>query len=369
MSIQYTNRSSGVSCACPDKFGCPAGVCPDFTIRRHDTKPPFRLQIADCGEPLDLANRVLEVNMWAKARLKLAITADDETISFADGIGFEQVMAGDTIIMDRVRNPEHMLVNSYDEDLKTITVTRGWNGTTASIWKKGARLRIFRILNAAAETEMVFEDVEDVDGTITRDVLTSSYFVYEWKPGDTCLPGCYYMEFKLLKMRDLSYYLPGGHWDGLFHRDSANNYMTGSVYSDSSVVLSMKVIPTTQPQYADEDDTSIRFLLPSGDLWQGATHLHEDGSYYTGSVHDDGSVYLSNTGIAFDESVAYNSDGPVSVTPLLEYDTFSTTSVNEVSTTSFTQCQLGSGVEWARRYPMAGDGFLVKVEDSPTMEI
>jgi hypothetical protein len=437
MPIQYKNTdacNSLLGCGCLDKFGCPPGVCPDFTVRRHDTKPPLRIEVTDCGQPMDLANRVLEINMWAKSKLKASILATDTQIAFADGIGFEQLIVGDTIIMERVRGPEHMLVTGFDEDAKTILVMRGWNGTTASAWKKGSSLRIFRVLNSPAETEMVFEDVEEIEGTISRDVLRASYFIYEWKPQDTCLPGCYYLEFKLIKMKDLSYFLPGGHWTGLLHKDAAGNFLTGSVHSDSSVLLSQRVLPvlphdeieareekavegleaqfgpweelgrehgingfgigyeqgvlidredinsippgeslfsyTGDPRAFDEFRTepTILWLLPSGGVWTGPTHLHSDGNYYTGSVQDDGSVYLNNTGIASNESVAYNSAGLTSVTPILDYTTISTTSVNEVSTTSIGQCQLGSGVEWIRRYPTSGDGFLIRIEDSPTAE-
>ena len=47
---------------------------------------------------------------------------------------------------------------------------------------------------------MLFRSVLELDGTITKDVLQESYFVYSWQSGDTCLPGCYYLEFKLMKM-------------------------------------------------------------------------------------------------------------------------------------------------------------------------
>ena len=84
--MAITGAQTGVSCsfnpsgaACPDKFGCIPGVCPDFTIKRHDTKPPFKVSVEDCDGPLDLAdgtnavvdpNLILEVNIWAKGRLK-----------------------------------------------------------------------------------------------------------------------------------------------------------------------------------------------------------------------------------------------------------------------------------------------------------
>lgn len=185
---------------CPDKFGCPPGVCPDFVIRRHDTKPSFKVLIEDCDGPLDLTGLVVESSMWALAKLKADITDATTQISFADGIGFEQVLAGDIIIAQRVRGPEKMLVTGFDEVAKTITVTRGHGGTTATAWKKGTVLRVFRFMSQAAATEMVTEDQTQVDGTVLEDQITESYLVYDWAPNDTCVPGCFWLEFKLMKM-------------------------------------------------------------------------------------------------------------------------------------------------------------------------
>ena len=87
---------------------CPTNVCPDQVIRRHDTKPPFRVSIGDCDGPLDLSDTtlILEANMWSVARLKATIGACDTYFALSDGIGFDQVMVGDIIIMERVRNPD-----------------------------------------------------------------------------------------------------------------------------------------------------------------------------------------------------------------------------------------------------------------------
>ena len=199
------NSSFGNGCStgtdtCPDKFGCSSSVCPDFTIKRHDTKPPLKVQIEDCDGPMDFTDLVIEANMWAKAKLKTAITINDTYFALADNIGFEQVMMGDIIIMDRARLPEHMLVTGFDETNNLIRVQRGYNGTQISSWKKGASLRIMKIMNATAESEMVFQDIIQIDGTTLTDQLTNSFLVYEWAAKDTCLPGCYWLEFKVLKM-------------------------------------------------------------------------------------------------------------------------------------------------------------------------
>lgn len=186
---------------CPDPFGCPPGRCPDFVIRRHDTVPSFNLSVSDCNGPLDLTDCIAEVSMWALARFKRAVAADDTYFGFADNIGFQQISIGDIIVVDRVRNPEQMIVTGFDEDLSFVQVQRGYNGTTAGAYKRGQKIKIFRILNAAAETSIVTEDITSVyDGSVETDVVTDAQLVYNWMPNDTCLPGCFWLEFKLLKM-------------------------------------------------------------------------------------------------------------------------------------------------------------------------
>src|SRR3989304_8239893 len=177
MSVRFSlNNFNTQICGCQSqrcvsKFGCPEGVTPDFFIKRHDTHPPFKVSVKDCDGPLDLSGLILEANMWAKARLKAAITTSDTYFRLADDIGFEQAMIGDIIIMDRVRLPEHMLVTGFDETNKLIQVQRGYNGTNPSAWKKGNALRIFRILNGTAVTETVIDDIEQLDGTTLKDQI------------------------------------------------------------------------------------------------------------------------------------------------------------------------------------------------------
>lgn len=154
----------------------------------------------DCDGPMDLTDLVLEATMWAKAKLKKAITVEDTYFALADNIGFNQIMVGDIIIMDRSRLPEQMIVTAFDETNRLVMVQRGYHGTTPQAWKKGTPLRIMKFMGATAQTEMLYQDILEIDGTTTSNVLTDSFFVYEWGPNDTCLPGCYYLEFKLLKM-------------------------------------------------------------------------------------------------------------------------------------------------------------------------
>jgi len=240
---------------CLDKFGCPNGICPDFEIKRHDTRPPFIITVSDCDGPLDLTDTVVEVSMWAKAKLKRAVSDTDTYFKLSDDIGFEQSLVGDIIVVDRIRLPEQMLVIGHDEVNKYIQVQRGYNGSPVSSYKRNTGLRIFRVLNSVGETNMVMEDIEQVDGTTTNE-LTESQLIYYWQPNDTCLPGCYWFEFKLLKM----------------------------AVADMLIFNPLNIVPTF-----------------------------------------------------------------TSVTP------------------ADAGCDLGSGVEWARRFPVQGD-FLIKITDSPSKE-
>lgn len=328
---------------CLDKFGCPPNVCPDFTIRRHDTKPPFKITVEDCDGPLDLQGLVVEVSMWAKAKLKAAITPDDEYFQLADNIGFEQVMIGDIILMDRVRSPEYMLVTGFDEENYFIQVERGYRSTTPGNWKKGAAMKIFRVLDAVAQTEIVLEDERNVDGTTTKDVLQESLLVYEWLTTDTCLPGCYWLEFKLIKMLGLTLFLPGGNWVGPINEVDGVFY-TGTDNTSSSVRLSY-------------DSVNDRYLIPA-DAWTGESHVYS-GSYYTGTDHDDGSVLMNRNDIPSDSDTAYSNVTMLAVTPSF---------TDEVLTPEDFGCILGDGVEWVRRFPVEGEGFLIKITDSPTRE-
>jgi hypothetical protein len=197
--------SSGIGCSpqpqgCPGADGCIPGVCPDFTLRRHDTKPDFKVKIDDCDGPLDLTDLILEATMWARGKLKSSMTINDTYFALADGIGFNQIMVGDIIIIDQARLPEKMLVTAFDEANRLIQVERGYHGSLVQSWKRGTSIRIMKFIGSPAKTEMIYQDVLEIDGTTTPNVLTDSFFVYEWGPNDTCLPGCYYLEFKLLKM-------------------------------------------------------------------------------------------------------------------------------------------------------------------------
>jgi hypothetical protein len=176
----------------------------DFCIKRHDTRPAFKVAVSDCDGPMDLTNERLtvEVNMWSNIKLKSAITATDTYFRLADDVGFNQIMQNDIIVVDQVRLPEQMLVTGFDETNKLIRVQRGYHGTTPAAYKKGQSLKAFRIMNSPGEIELVYDDILNVDGTTSADQLIDSYLVYNWQSVDTCVPGCFFLEFKLLQMAE-----------------------------------------------------------------------------------------------------------------------------------------------------------------------
>lgn len=198
------NAEIGVGCGgsadgCGGSGACPE--TPDFCIKRHDTRPSFRVSVSDCDGVLDLTdeNLVLEASMWFETKIKSAINQSATVISFADNIGFNQVLVGDLIVTNSVRYPEKMVVSSIDEVAKTVTVQRGQNGSTAQPLGRGASLNVFRFVDSPAEIESVFGDITNLDGTVNNELL-DTFLVFNWEGNQTSLPGCYRMEFKLMRI-------------------------------------------------------------------------------------------------------------------------------------------------------------------------
>lgn len=192
----YTNNSSCSTSTCP------TNRCPDFVLKRHNTRPAFKVNIGTCDGPMDLTDEtlVLEASIWTTAKLKTTIDGDIEYIDLADNIGFNQVLNGDIIMMSHVRSPEYMLVTGFDEANHLIHVQRGYHASEARTWKKGVLLRIFRRMSAEASIETTLIDEIQEDGSTLTNQVSETYLVYNFLPQDTCTPGCYWLEFKLLKM-------------------------------------------------------------------------------------------------------------------------------------------------------------------------
>jgi hypothetical protein len=157
--------------------------------------------VEDCDGAVDLSdeNLVVEASMWFDAKLKSGVDELATSLSFADNIGFDQVAVGDLLVVSRPRSAEKMLVTGVDEVFKTVSVERGYDSTLASAWPKGVGIHAFRFLNQQAEVEMVMDEVEAVDGSVSE-VLSESYVSFPWQPSHTALPGCYMIEFKMTMM-------------------------------------------------------------------------------------------------------------------------------------------------------------------------
>ena len=197
VSVSPPGCASSVNC--PDCYGCDSR-CPDFVIKKNDTKPSFKVSVTDEFGPIDLTGLVIEANMWASARLKCNITPLDTAIAFADNIGFCQILPNDIIFVERSHSPEQMRIVGFDETCNLVLVERGYNGTVPQAWKRGSSLKIFRIISAPALSEMLYDDITQVDGSVDCNVLIESLLVYEWNVNDTCVPGCFSFEFKVIKM-------------------------------------------------------------------------------------------------------------------------------------------------------------------------
>jgi hypothetical protein len=125
------------------------------------SNPTSKIRVEDCdGEPMDIQGLLVEVNMWAKAKLKTAITTDRHLFCSGGRHRLRSSHDGRHHCNGSGSNlPEFMLVTGFDEENKFIQVERGYRNTTTSNWKKGACMRIFRIMNAPGQTELVFEDI------------------------------------------------------------------------------------------------------------------------------------------------------------------------------------------------------------------
>jgi hypothetical protein len=228
-------------------------------------------------------------------------------------------MIDDIIIMDRIRSPEQMLVTGFDEDNKLIYVQRGYNGTVASVWKKGSSMKIFKFINAPASIEPNREDVAKPDGT-TENVLTDTFLVYEWDVNNTCLPGCYWFEFKVFEMTDGH----SGHSGHSGHHHHHDEYMDGW---NAGWHQGMEIGEN------ESLDTNFQAWelgkLREYEKWsEEAREQHHEHHHH----HDEDIVLVPNV-------ISYISTDVYRCSPL--------------------------GVKWVRRFPVEGS-FLIQITDSPT---
>jgi hypothetical protein len=78
-------------------------------------------------------------------------------------------------------------------------VTRGLGGALPQPWDKGASVKVFRFQDEPASVESVIETVESIDGSSSEE-LSDTLLVFNWTADKTDMPGCYWFEFKVLKL-------------------------------------------------------------------------------------------------------------------------------------------------------------------------
>lgn len=312
---------------CPNRFGCPPDVCPSFEIKRHDTKPAFSVSVEDCDGPIDLKDVIVEVSMWANAKLRHHLRAEDTYFGLADDIGFEQVLTGDIIVMNRVRLPEQMLVVGFDEERKLIQVQRGYHGSPITSYRKGCKMKIVRVLNQFGETKMVHEEANSIENGI---VPNYSNIIPDYRPKN-----------------DFHYPAADCHHD---HHD--RGYQKPEIPVDPFSPAAAKI----------EDRNALK------------KHHPRDHSYRSYNDYDQ---------VLVESRIIYNWQPLDTCVPgcywlefkllkmfLLEEESFGYSPPSFVSVTpSQAGCYLGQGVEWERRIPTEGEGFLIKIFDSPSSEL
>lgn len=197
------NFDVGVGCGSQgsDCLGSGCEAPPDFCIKRGDSRPSYKVSMEDCDGAVDISdeNLVIDASMWFDAKLKSAVDSSSSTISFADNIGLERVAIGDVVVVLSPRSVERMLVLGVDESAKVVSVERGYGSTTPRDWPKGSGVCVFRFIDEPAEAEVVLEQFEEVDGTVSER-LAESFAVFNWRPEHTSVPGCYWLEFKFTMM-------------------------------------------------------------------------------------------------------------------------------------------------------------------------
>lgn len=438
----YTTSSCESSCNSLDN--CPANVVPDFTIKRFDTNPSLRVQLSDCDGVMDVSdpNLVVEINMWTKSKLKKNITSTDTTIQFADNVAFNQILVGDIIYVDHPRSPEYMQISSIDEELKIITVLRSVNSTSSVSWKKGTVFYIYRIISGIGSIETIHQDLISITGSVEKNQLIESNLVYDWSKNDTLTSGCYWLEFKLMKVipqnstifsnfDSVIQYNVGSEpvliSPQLLLIDSNFNYKSSTFYLESKSSsydyfiikeddnLKIELEPdnagliTIVPTIYENDVVSIIPLLDEGistisvsiyetndvsiipaiqpgmeiKTFGRIKYKGEDIGYFVAGdssqsltiTFNDNVDQLSAQYVLNRLAIVNLSSSPQLWTRTLTYklknslNIFSDSVNFYVGFNSIPSVQNLEGVEWVRRFPSCGEGFLIKVVNSITKEV
>lgn len=438
----YTTSNCDNNCGSSDN--CPANVIPDFSIKRFDTNPSLRVQLSDCDGVMDVSdpNLVVEINMWTKSKLKKNIISTDTTITFADNVAFNQILIGDIIYIDHPRNPEYMQISSIDEDLKIISVLRSVNSTISSSWKKGTILYIYRIISGIGSIETVHQDLISITGSVEKNQLVESNLVYDWSKNDTLTSGCYWLEFKLMKIIPQNSAI-FSNFDSVIQYnvgseptlispdiiliDSNFNYKSSTFYleskssaydyfiikEDENIKIELESdnagLITIVPIVYENETVSIIPLLDEGISTISVSVYENEGISIIPSIQPNmeiktfGRIKYKGQDIGYfvagDSSqpltISFNdfadqfsvqyvlsrlaivnlSSSPQLWTRTLTYklknnlNIFSDSINFYVGFNSIPSVQNLEGIEWIRRFPSCGEGFLIKVVNSITKEV
>ena len=372
------------NCDCPDSGCSPcAGIgCPIFNIKKNDNKPFFKIKVEDCnGYPIDLKNQIVEASMWFNSRLLKSITKDQNFIQLADQIGFNQLLPGNIIQLSTGRNFERMTVTGFDEVLRLVYVDRGTNQTLASAWPKGTALRCFKFLNNPAIGEMIFSDTlpsSGEPGMVAYDLgrganitpvygvpvigvgpfLIQSYLVYEWKPADTCLAGCFYFEFKILTPVTTTTTPPPDYGAGFYCVDMGLGYTC--LYCPSREYIIQN--GWTYIQGPEKSCEALNFC-------RQYPNPRTSGLNWLLELSPDSLPFVGDSELGYDPFIAGIPNGQA---PFAGEWVFSDASLgvqpNTASNIVAQQCSLPFGVEFLRKYPLTGEGFVIQIWNSPTSE-
>ena len=176
-----------------------------FSMKKNDTCPSYSIQIYDpeTGNLASYENWTVKVNMYYVSYLKTDIQDDTMTISLLGNLNLDQIKVGDIIKPTSLDQSvdEEMLITAMDVNNKTITVTRGYDSTTATSFKKKSKLIFYRIFEKDGYVDSEYEEDEN-DELSDDEELDYSLIKYDWNPEDTTHAGIYCLEFKISQVVD-----------------------------------------------------------------------------------------------------------------------------------------------------------------------
>jgi hypothetical protein len=385
MTCKTYDLTSNIDCDGSDIAPCLGIGCPVLNIKKNDNKPDLKIKVEDCnGYPIDLKNQIVEASMWFDSRLLKSVTKDQNFIILASIKAFNQLLVGDIIQISTGRNFERMTVTGFEEVRRLVYVDRGTNSTLPSAWPKATPVKCFRFLNAPAIGEMIYSDtlleVSGEPGMVAYDLgrnsmenrtpvyglptpvgpyLVGSYLVYEWKFRDTCLAGCYFLEFKVLTPTTTTTTKPPDYgagyyciWDG-----AAGGYTC--MYCPGVDYIKANGWSYIQGPAKSCIDLNLCRQYPN-------PHVLE----WTIDIDPNSIPFIGASKLAYDPFVAGIPTGDAAFAPEGEWvfsDSLLVPGAPTASNIVAEQCGAPYGIADVKKYPLCG-AFIIQICDSPTSE-